>query len=60
MVQNVELNAHLGVSVSMLEDYFLEGYELVYPIPKTIATFQQYPKTLNLKKGNSNIEIKLR
>ena len=60
MVQNVEQNEHMGVSVELLEEYFLKGYQLFYPIPNTITSFQQYPEILNFKKGNSNIEIKLR
>lgn len=49
MVQTIENNESLGISTKMLNDYFLKGYVLTYPIPSSIVTFQQYPDSLYLK-----------
>lgn len=48
MVQEVQDNESLTVSTEALEKWLEEGYELDYPIPDCISTFQQYPKSLVL------------
>lgn len=51
MVQTVEDNESLGISVGLLNDYYLQGYRLEYPIPEVYKTFQIYPKQVFLIKG---------
>lgn len=55
MVQTVAENESLGISTKELNDYFLTGYSLSYPIPEHITAFQQYPNKLLLCKDGNNI-----
>lgn len=46
MVQTVISNETLGISVEFLNDYYLKGYTMYYPIPESPQYFQQYPNHL--------------
>ena len=48
MVQSVASNESLNISVEQLNDYYLQGYSLEYPLPEAITTFQNYPDSLML------------
>jgi len=48
IVQHVADNKSLNISVETLNDYYLKGYTLEYPLPDHITTFQVYPKRLTL------------
>ena len=56
MVQTVIENETLGVSTELLNNFYLQGYTMTYPIPDTPHHFQQYPKTLLLQKGDENVK----
>lgn len=56
IVQNVEDNESLGVSPEMMNDWFLSGYTMKYPIPENYNMFQQYPKFLYLYKDDEVIK----
>lgn len=58
MVQAVEKNEALGVSTEVLNDYYLEGYDLTYQHPKKIDTFQVYPKEIYLIKKEETLTIR--
>ena len=58
MVQTVADNESLSISTKELNDYFLNGYSLDYPIPELITAFQQYPNELSLHKGCKNVTIR--
>lgn len=60
MVQNVEKNETLGVSVDYMNDLFLEGYTLEYKWPKKITMFQVYPDEIYFVKGNEKKVINIR
>lgn len=60
MVQTVAGNESLGISTKELNNYFLIGYSLSYPIPEQITTFQQYPDKLLLRKEGNNIILESR
>lgn len=49
MVQQICNNDSLDISLEMLNEYYLKGYHLEYPMPNVITTFQVYPDSLNLK-----------
>lgn len=55
MVQTIVNNKSLGVSEKLLNDNFLNGKHLVYPIPKHPTEFQQYPEHIELE-GEAGIE----
>ena len=57
IVQEVEDNESLNCSVEDLNNYFLEGYTLEYPIIEKADTFQQYPSFINLKKNGEIVKI---
>ena len=59
MVQEVADNESLGVSTELLNNYFLKGYSLIYPIPNNINSFQQYPQQITLKRENNEIQLNL-
>lgn len=46
MVQSIANNESLNISVERLNNYYLKGYTLEYPIPDSFTTFQQYPDSL--------------
>lgn len=50
MVQTFSDNESLGVSTEKLNQYYLEGYTLRYPIPEKIDIFQVYPNHLILER----------
>lgn len=60
IVQDVQDNESLTVSTEDLEKWLDEGYELDYPKPELIDTFQHYPKSLILHglDGEKLIETK--
>ena len=51
MVQNVENNQSSGLDVNIMNEKYLNGFELVYPEIHEIKMFQQYPNSLSFKKG---------
>lgn len=55
MVQTIVNNKSLGVSETLLNEYFMHGKHLIYPIPENPTKFQQYPEHIVLK-GTSGIE----
>ena len=57
MVQTVDKNETLGISTVMMNQYYLDGYTMRYPIPEKITHFQQYPESLFFYK-NGKSEIK--
>lgn len=59
MVQTVAANESLGIDCKMLNNLYLDGYTLRYPIPEIITDFQQYPKELYFHKNNETIIKKL-
>jgi hypothetical protein len=58
MVQTISNNESLGVSVDFLNEKYLEGYGLEYPVPDNIVAFQQYPSCLTLRRGNEIVKYK--
>lgn len=56
MVQNVVNNESLGVDCELLNQWFLDGYTMSYPVPEHINVFQQYPELLYLYKENQLIK----
>lgn len=50
MVQNVVNNESCNVSPEYLNNKYLDGYTLKYPIPKNIDSFQVYPEYLLFEK----------
>ena len=59
MVQSVVQNETLGVDCRMLNQRYLDGYTMKYPIPEKITRFQVYPDYLRLFKGNDETQIKI-
>lgn len=51
MVQNEANNESLGVDCGKLNEMYLDGYSLRYPVPKVINMFQVYPDYLILEKN---------
>ncbi len=60
MVQTVSQNESLGVDCKQLNDYYLDGYTMKYPIPDAVTKFQVYPYSLLLYKANQEIQLKIR
>jgi hypothetical protein len=60
MVQTVCDNESLGVSVEKLNQYYLDGYTLKYPVPEKIDIFQVYPDHLLMEKDGKVETIKIR
>lgn len=58
MVQTMVDNESLNISPNKLNNYLLQGYNLYYPIPEEITTFQQYPNEVYLKKNTDTITLK--
>lgn len=52
MVQTFSQNETLGVDAIMMNQYYLDGYTMKYPVPDTIDTFQVYPDHLLFYKGD--------
>lgn len=52
MVQDVEDNESCCVDVRYLNQMYLDGYELIYPVPDCIQYFQVYPAYLMFQKGD--------
>lgn len=50
MVQTFSDNETLGISIEMMNDYYLQGYTMKYPVPEVIDVFQQYPNHITLYK----------
>lgn len=59
MVQTVSKNETLGVSTARMNQYYLDGYIMRYPLPETPSRFQQYPHTLLFFRGKERIEINM-
>lgn len=60
MVQTFSDNESLGVSTEKLNQYYLDGYTLRYPIPEKINVFQVYPDHLLLEKDGETMTIKIK
>ena len=50
MVQTIYNNKRLDVDAKMLNNMFLQGYTMKYPIPNDYDSFQQYPNYLLFEK----------
>lgn len=59
MVQTIVNNKSLGVSETLLNDYFLHGKHLIYPIPEHPTKFQQYPTHIVLEGVSDTEELKI-
>lgn len=59
MVQTVSSNETLGVSIEKMNQYYLDGYTMRYPIPEKPNHFQHYPHTLFFYKGEEHKEINM-
>lgn len=46
MVQDVAGNESQNVSPQMMNDLFLKGFKIVYPVPSQKTMFQQYPECI--------------
>ncbi len=60
MVQSVAHNESLGVDCKMLNDQYLDGFTMKYPIPQAITHFQVYPDYLRMFKGNEETQLKIK
>lgn len=56
MVQTFASNETLGVDCKMMNDWFLSGYTMKYPVPENYDMFQQYPNFLYLYRNNEVIK----
>lgn len=54
MVQTIDSNESQNVSPNIMNDLFLRGYKIVYPIPHHITAFQQYPEYVEFINPKSN------
>lgn len=59
MVQTIADNETLGVSTEKLNDYYLRGYTMRYPVPESPNHFQHYPRSLFFYKGDECETIKM-
>lgn len=60
MVQTFSENDSLGVSTEKLNQYYLDGYTLKYPVPEKVDIFQVYPDNLLLEKDGKVETITIR
>lgn len=60
MVQSVAKNETMGVACGMLNQKYLDGYTMKYPIPEKITSFQVYPDYLRLFKGDAETQLILK
>ncbi len=60
MVQSVVKNETMGVDCHMLNEMFLNGYVMKYPVPETITQFQVYPDYLQMFRDNEELKISIR
>ena len=58
MVQKEADNESLGVDCDKLNQMYLDGYTLRYPVPRTINMFQVYPDHLILENKDQIIKMK--
>ena len=58
MVQKEADNESLGVDCDKLNQMYLDGYTLRYPVPRTINMFQVYPDHLVLENKDQIINMK--
>ena len=54
MVQTIDRNESQNVSPQMMNDLYLKGYKIVYPIPSVLTAFQQYPEYVEFENTESN------
>lgn len=59
MVQTVDKNETLGVSTEKMNQYYLDGYTMRYPLPEKPNHFQQYPESLLFYKDGEKKAIKM-
>lgn len=59
IVQTVAKNENMEIDCEMLNNMYLDGYTLRYPIPEIITDFQQYPKELFFHKDGIVVIKKL-
>ena len=59
MVQTVADNESQDVSVQMLNERFLQGQGIKYPIPNEFETFQQYPDYICFEKDGYTEKLQL-
>ena len=54
MVQNIANNESQNVSPKMMNELFIKGYKIVYPVPSKTTSFQQYPKCIEFFNPETN------
>lgn len=59
MVQKEADNESLGVDCEKLNQMYLDGYELVYPIPYHVDMFQVYPQSLFFYKNGEKTIMRI-
>lgn len=57
IVQSTFANEAMNADASVLNDYYLNGYSLSYPVPESISAFQVYPSHLFIERDNEKIEM---
>ncbi len=60
MVQTVTNNESLGVDCQMLNERYLNGFTMKYPLPEFITHFQVYPDYLRMYKGNDETRLRIK
>lgn len=60
MVQDVANNESQNVSPQLMNSLFLKGYQIVYPMPKRITAFQQYPAYIEFLNSETNQKEQIR
>lgn len=57
IVQTTFSNKALNAKPSVLNDYYIKGYRLVYPVLKDFSSFQIYPVCIYMCKENERITL---
>lgn len=60
IVQKTFANEAMNADASVLNDYYLKGYSLCYPVPEEISSFQVYPPKLLIRRDGEQIEMPTR
>lgn len=60
IVQTTFKNEALNASPETLNDYYLKGYHINYPIPEQFSSFQIYPDKIILCKGEDKIVFNIK
>ena len=57
IVQNTFTNESMDADTAVLNDSFIKGFSLQYPLPKKIVSFQVYPELVRLVRGSETIVL---